>query len=89
MRRLRTTAPAGTALAFADDVVQYRDEDGEVHEVRFDECVGVGVGPRGGRLLFGRRGCFVWVDPREFRGARAVVRAIDERLPAGLHFPLT
>ena len=86
-RRLRSGLPAGTALGFADGVVQYRDEDGDVHEVRFDECVGVGVA-HGGRLLFGRRGCFVWVDPREFRGAGAVVRAIDERLPAHLHFQL-
>ena len=86
-RRLRSSLPAGTELGFADDVVQYRDEDGDVHEVRFDECVGVGVA-HGGRLLFGRRGCFVWVDPREFRGAEAVVRAIDERLPAHLYFSL-
>lgn len=86
-RRLRSGLPAGVELGFADDVVQYRDEDGDVHEVRFDECVGVGVA-HGGRLLFGRRGCFVWVDPREFRGAEAVVRAIDERIPADLRFPL-
>lgn len=86
-RRLRSGLPAGTALGFADGVVQYRDEDGDVHEVRFDECVGVGVA-HGGRLLFGRRGCFVWVDPREFRGAKAVVRAIDELLPSHLHFQL-
>lgn len=86
-RRLRSGLPAGTELGFADDVVQFRDEDGDVHEVRFDECVGVGVA-HGGRLLFGRRGCFVWVDPREFRGAAAVVRAIDERLPPHLHFEL-
>ena len=88
-RRLRARVPSGAVLGFADGVVQYRDEDGDVHEVRFDECVGVGVGQGGGRLLLGRRGCFVWVDPREFRGARAVVRAIDERVPAGLQFPLT
>lgn len=86
-RRLRSGLPAGAELGFADDVVQYRDEDGDVHEVRFDECVGVGVA-HGGRLLFGRRGCFVWVDPREFKGAEAIVRAIDERLPAHLHFAL-
>lgn len=86
-RRLRSRLPAGTELGYADDVVQYRDEDGDVHEVRFDECVGVGVA-RGGRLLFGRRGCFVWVDPREFRGADAVVQAIDERVPADLRFAL-
>ena len=86
-RRLRSGLPAGVELGFADDVVQYRDEDGDVHEVRFDECVGVGVA-RQGRLLFGRRGCFVWVDPREFRGAEQVVRAIDDRVPAGLRFTL-
>ncbi|KGM17353.1 peptidase M16 family protein [Actinotalea fermentans] len=87
-RRLRSGLPAGAELGFADDVVQYRDEDGDVHEVRFDECVGVGVA-RDGRLLFGRRGCFVWVDPREFRGAEAVVQAIDERVPAELRFALS
>lgn len=87
-RRLRARVAAGAALGFAGDVVQYRDEDGDVHEVRFDECVGVGVGESGGRLLFGRRGCFVWVDPQEFRGAAAIVRAIDDRLPAELRFPL-
>lgn len=86
-RRLRSGLPVGVELGFADDVVQYRDEDGDVHEVRFDECVGVGVA-NGGRLLFGRRGCFVWVDPREFRGAEAVVQAIDERVPADLRFAL-
>lgn len=86
-RRLRSGLPAGTELGYADDVVQYRDEDGDVHEVRFDECVGVGVA-QGGRLLFGRRGCFVWVDPREFKGAEAVVQAIDQRVPADLRFAL-
>ncbi len=86
-RRRRAGLPAGTELGFADGIVQYRDEDGDVHEVRFDECVGVGVA-QGGRLLFGRRGCYVWVAPREFRGADDVVRAIDQRVPAELRFAL-
>lgn len=86
-RRFRSPAARGTALGFGTDVVQHQDEDGDVHEVRFDECVGVGVA-EGARLLFGARGCFVWVDPREYRGAADVVRAIDERIPSGLHFDM-
>lgn len=90
-RRMRSGLPKGAALGFDGSAVQYRDHDGDVHEVRFDECVGVGVGAgtdEGGRLLFGRRGCHVWVHPKEFRGADALVRAVDERFPAELRFTL-
>ncbi|MCB2176906.1 MAG: insulinase family protein [Actinomycetales bacterium] len=86
-RRLRSKAPKGAALGYDDDVVEYRDEDGDVHTIRIDEIVGVGVDGRT-REIVGRRGCFITLDPRDFAGVDAIVRATDERVPAGLHFDL-
>lgn len=55
--------------------------------MHLDECVGVGrEGPS--RLLIGESGCFIWVDPRDFAGASAVVDAIDRAAPAEVVFEL-
>jgi hypothetical protein len=86
-RRFRSKAPRGVALGFDGELVELRDQDGDVHRVRLEDVVGVGV-DGSARELVGRGGCFVTVDPRDFAGADAVVRAIDARVPAGLHFDL-
>jgi len=86
-RSFRSSAPAGTALGSSEDRVQYRDEAGDVHEIRLRECVGVGFTSRS-RLLFGLGGCQIWVDPRRFQAGDTLIRAIDDRVPATLRFPL-
>lgn len=91
-RRLMSRAPKGTLLGFDGSRLEYQDADGDVHQVRLDECVGVGIGTgkdAGGRLVFGRRGCHVWVHPSEYQGADRVVNAIDSAVPAALRFELT
>ena len=86
-RRLLSKAPPGTALAVTDDGAQLLDENGDVHEVRFADCVGVGVdGP--GRMLFAEDGCAIWVSPRDFRGADEAVRTIDRRVAPAVFFTL-
>ncbi|WP_225755314.1 hypothetical protein [Actinotalea sp. Marseille-Q4924] len=86
-RRFRAKAPRGVALGFDGDVVECRDEDGDVHSIRVEEIVGVGV-DGAARELIGRGGCFITVDPRDFAGADAIVRAVDARVPAGHRFDL-
>lgn len=86
-RRLRSTAPVSSALGWTNDGVQHLDELGDVHEVRFADCAGVGVdGPR--RLLVGAAGCAVWIDPREFRGADVLAQVVDARVPRPLFYAL-
>jgi hypothetical protein len=86
-RRWRgSTAPRGVSLVHDDDSVGY--QDGSIwHGVRFDDAVGVGIMGEG-RLLTGRNGCSVVVDPADFRGADAVVRQIDARVPADRRYPV-
>ncbi len=86
-RRFRASAAKGSALGFDGQRVEFRDTDGDVHTIELGEVVGVGVDGRA-RQLFGARGCFITVDPRDFSGADAVVTAIDAEVSADLRFDL-
>ncbi|MEV2241848.1 insulinase family protein [Micromonospora sp. NPDC049891] len=72
-------------LVLCDDGVAFRDSDGDVHQVRFSEVVGVEEhGPE--RTVFGSQGCFINVDPELYSGAEAAVRTIDATVPAQLRY---
>jgi hypothetical protein len=63
-------------LVLAPDSVSRVDGHGVVHTVRFADAVGALVdGPA--RILVGRGGCVVPVQPARYPGAERVVRAID------------
>ena len=86
-RRWRgSTAPRGVTLVHNEEAVGFQ-RAGVWHGVRFDDAVGVGL-MGDGRLLTGTNGCEIAVDPADFRGAEAVVRRIDERIPAALRYPV-
>ncbi|MFR9776627.1 insulinase family protein [Micromonospora sp. MS34] len=86
LAKLITRDARGLRLILTDDGVALRDPDGDVHLVRFSEVVGVEE-DGAERTVFGRHGCHVPVDPVLFRGAEAVVRAVDAAVPAELRYP--
>ncbi|MDQ0760629.1 hypothetical protein [Streptomyces canus] len=55
------------------------------HALRFDDVVALQRwGPE--RVLIGRCGCDIGIDPAWYRGGRRLVRAVDEAVPAELAF---
>lgn len=86
LRDLATSAAARRCrMVLTPSGVAYRDEAGEVHEVRFDDVVGVQE-DGDGRIVFGRDGSVVPVHPSLFRGVRPAVAAVDAAVPAGLRY---
>ena len=86
-RRFRSAAPPGTALFLLPDGVGLRDEDGDVHVVRWDDCVGVGVDGEV-RVVTGRDRCWVLVDPADWRDGWRAVRHVDAGVDPGLRYAL-
>ncbi|MCW8375938.1 peptidase M16 family protein [Streptomyces justiciae] len=58
---------------------------GPFHTLRFDEVIAV---ERHGseRVLIGRCGCEIGIDPAWYRGGRRLIRALDEAVPAQLAY---
>ena len=81
-------AGRGSRLVLTADGVAQVDQDGDVHQVRFADVVGVEVHGES-RLLFGANGCMVVIDRSMFRGADAAVRAVDAAVPAHLRYTCT
>lgn len=75
-RMFRSAAPPGTALFTVPDGIGFRDEDGDVHVVRWADCVGVGV-DGDVRVVTGRDRCWVLVDPADWRDGERAVRHVD------------
>ncbi|WP_158221082.1 hypothetical protein, partial [Kineosporia sp. R_H_3] len=86
-RRFRSGAPAGTALFTLPDGIGLRDEDGDVHIVRWADCVGVGV-EDDVRVVTGRDRCWVLVDPADWRDGERAVRHVDAGADPGLRYAL-
>ncbi len=86
-RRFRSGAPAGTALFTLPDGIGLRDEDGDVHIVRWADCVGVGV-EDDVRVVTGRDRCWVLVDPADWRDGERAVRHVDAGADPGLRYGL-
>jgi predicted Zn-dependent peptidase len=72
------------ALVVADDGVSWTTQDGAV-TVRFAECVGYLMQPDGGRILLGRDGFRVAIEPTLHRGLTPeVVGTVDAAVGADL-----
>ena len=82
-RQLRTTRIVldGAGLA-------YVDPEGDAHDVRFADVVGV-QSDEDGRTLFTRHGCVVPVWRSLWGGAQAVIDAVDRHVPDELHYEPT
>ncbi|WP_158845951.1 hypothetical protein [Saccharothrix deserti] len=76
------------SLVLTADSVTLRDDDGDVHMVRFADVVGVEVHD-GARTVFGRYGCLVPIDPDLFRGAGEAVVALEAAVDPALFYPRT
>jgi predicted Zn-dependent peptidase len=72
-------------LVLTTDGIAMCDPDGDVHRIAFAEVVGMAK-DGDSRVVFGRNGCVIQVDPTLFRGTGAFLSALDANVPAHLHF---
>jgi hypothetical protein len=75
-------------LVLAADGVALKDDDGDVHMIRFPDVVGVEI-HNGARTVFGRSGCVIPVDPDLFNGAEEVVAALEAAVDPALFYTRT
>ncbi|MFD1151073.1 M16 family metallopeptidase [Saccharothrix hoggarensis] len=83
--RVLNGAARRVRLILGTDGVTLRDDDGDLHTIRFADVVGVEV-QDGARTVFGRHGCVIPVDPDLFRGAEAAVAALDAAVDPALRY---
>ncbi|GAA1216237.1 hypothetical protein GCM10009665_02560 [Kitasatospora nipponensis] len=86
LARLFSGDARAVRLRVTDRGLTMRFPGGQVHEVRYEEVVGVEA--RGeGRLVFGAGGDVIPVIEDLFTDLRAAVRTIDAAIPPALHYP--
>lgn len=73
-------------LALTADSVAMTWPDDTVHEVRFADVVGVQIAGERSRVVFGRNGCVLPIDLDMFPEASSVLLALDQFVPAKLHY---
>jgi predicted Zn-dependent peptidase len=88
LSRMRGGGARRARLVLTADGIALCDDDGDVHLIPFSEVVGVEV-QDGARIVFGRFGCVVPVDPDLFRGTEAAVAAIDANVDPALRYRRT
>ncbi|MEU9322485.1 hypothetical protein AB0D91_01475 [Streptomyces canus] len=82
-RAFRRAGERHWTILTPDSVVTCRT--GAYHALRFDDVVALERwGPE--RVLIGRCGCDIGIDPAWYRGGRRLIRALDEAVPAELAF---
>ncbi|MEU9132381.1 insulinase family protein [Kitasatospora sp. NPDC048540] len=84
--RLTDAGARRARLVVTGEGLWTRMPSGGVHHIAFADVVGVEVHTPG-RVVFGRNHCVIPVMPELFAGIGPALTAVDEAVPAELHYP--